>query len=95
MKNAITEVVDILSKPGDPQDFELCVTRLEVLAENALRYDGIPLEVADLLNQGLNVLKRISGMERTYGSYQAPVLHNERNTRNVSLVSFPDLVRFE
>ncbi len=79
MKNAIADVINILSKPEEHQDLELCVTRLEVLAENALSYDDIPLEVVDLLNQGVNVLKRNIGLERTYDSYQAPILNNERN----------------
>ena len=60
MENAIAEVISILSQPGN-QDLDLCVTRVEVLAENALSCDGIPLEVVDLLNQAVNILKRTVG----------------------------------
>ena len=79
IENAIAEVINTLSLPVGNQDLDLCVTRLEVLAENALSCDGIPLEVVDLLNQAVSVLKRNSRMERSHDSYQAPLLSNERN----------------
>ena len=77
--NAIAEVIHILSLPADHEDLELCVTRLEVLAENALSYESIPLEVVDLLNQAVNHLKRSIRNERKYESYQAPLLESKRN----------------
>ena len=73
--NAISEVIHVLSLLVEHQDLELCVTRVEVLAESALNCEGISLE--DFLNQAVNLLKRDIPTERTYESYQAPLLQNE------------------
>ena len=45
--NAILEVVQMLADTANPDDRQLCVTRLEVLAENNLHYDGIPRKSVD------------------------------------------------
>ena len=77
IENAIAEVINTLSPREANQD--LHVTRVEVLAENPLSCDGIPLQVVDLLNQAVSILKRNSRMERSHDSYQTPLLSNERN----------------
>jgi hypothetical protein len=78
MTSAITEVIHLLRSQTQNQDLELCVTRLEVLTENALTYEDISLEVVDLLNQALNVVKRTIGIERGYDPYAASLVHDER-----------------
>jgi hypothetical protein len=70
--NAIKEVIYMLSEMTSYDDRELCAMRLEVLAENSLTHDVIPLEVVDHINEAVQLLKRGLGMERRYEPYQAP-----------------------
>ena len=37
---------------------EICLRRLEVLAEQAMTCDGVSLDIVDLLNQAKNILRR-------------------------------------
>ena len=46
--------------------------RLEILAENALLVESIPLEIVDVLNQAIATLKNKNDAEREFVSYEAP-----------------------
>ena len=76
--NAIEEFIHTLHLPTPHQDLQWCIMRLEVIAENSLSDEAIPLEATDLIDQAINVIKRNNGMERDYGPYSALPIHNER-----------------
>ena len=59
----------MLTDRANPDDRELCVTRLEVLAENTLHYDGIPLEAVDGINKAVHLLKSSLNLERRHDPY--------------------------
>jgi hypothetical protein len=51
---------------------EICLRRLEVLAEQAMTCDGVSLDIVDLLNQAKNILRRDVETNKEYVSYEAP-----------------------
>ena len=78
MVNAINEVINTLHSPVPHEDFQWCIMRLEVVSENALGDEAMPLEAADSINQAINTLKRNNEMERDYEPYSASQIHDER-----------------
>ena len=80
MTNAINEVIHTLDSPEPRRDLQWCIMRLEVLAENALGDEAIPLEAVDLINQAVNIIKRNDGLEQSYEPYSASLVHDGRRS---------------
>ena len=78
MINAIEDIIRIINPHADHQDLELCERRLELLAENALNYREIPLEIVNMLSQALNNLRKATHTERGYEPHAASLVHDER-----------------
>lgn len=78
MINAVEDIIGMIHPHAHHHDLELCERRLEVLAENALNYREIPLEIVNLLSQALNNLRKTMQTKRSYQPYAASLVHNER-----------------
>ena len=76
--SGIEEVIRTLLSPAPHQDLQWCIMRLEVVAENALGEEAIPLEAVDLINQAISAIKNNNQTERNYEPYSASQIHNER-----------------
>ena len=64
LRNGVMEVADILSGNLVHENRELCVTRLEVMAESALSHESIlSLDIVEMLNEVINILKKLAGLE--------------------------------
>ena len=64
LRNGVMEVADILSENLVHENRELCVTRLEVMAESALSHESIlSLDIVEMLNEVINILKKLAGLE--------------------------------
>ncbi len=64
--------LEMLLEGNYQENCEICLRRLEVLAEQAMMCDGMSLEIVDLLNQAKNILRRDAQTNEDYSSYQAP-----------------------
>ena len=84
LRNGFLDVVSILRSNSACDDCELCVTRLEVLTENALIHERIPLDIVHMLNQAKNMLKRETGSGRKFVFYEAPVERRGRPKFTIS-----------
>ena len=67
--NAIEDVISMLTDVPSRDSRELCAMRLEILAENALLHQDIPLEAVDMINKAIHTLKET--FERIHEPYQA------------------------
>lgn len=76
--NAIQEVISLLSDAPSRDSRELCAMRLEILAENSLVHQDIPLEAVDMLNKAIHTLKET--FERLHEPYQATLDQNTRRS---------------
>ena len=65
LRNGVMEAVaDIRSGNLVNENRELCVTRLEVMAESALSHESIlSLDIVEMLNEVINILKKLAGLE--------------------------------
>ena len=66
------EEIDCILTANYHENRELCLRRLEVLAEQAMRCDGVNLNIVDLLNQAKNIIRRDTASNDDYCSYQTP-----------------------
>ena len=60
------------------ENSEICLRRLEVLAEQAMTTDGIGQDIVDLMNQAKNLVKKDVETSQDYFSYEAPQQANGR-----------------
>ncbi len=66
------EEIDCILTANYHKNGELCQRRLEVLAEQAMRCDGVNLNIVDLLNQAKNIIRQDTASNDDYCSYQTP-----------------------
>ena len=71
LKDTVEETVFILTE-NYIENRELCLRRLEVLAEQAMRCDGISLHIIDLLNQAKNIIRQDNASSDNRNAYQTP-----------------------
>ena len=76
--NAIEDVISMLTDTPSRDSRELCAMRLEILAENALVHQDIPLEAVDMINKAIHTLKET--FERIHEPYQASL---DQTTRSI------------
>ena len=69
LRGAVEEIDSILTE-NYYENRELCLRRLEVLAEQAMRCDGISLNIIDQLNQAKNLIMRDTVSNNEYCPYQ-------------------------
>lgn len=92
--NAIQEVIEMLSERTSHDDREVCAMRLEVLAENALQYDVIPLQAVDGINHAVHLLKNSLNMEIRCDPYQAQFESTVRQGRPKFSITEEQLIFF-
>ena len=51
------------------------------MAESALSHENIFLDIVDMLNEVINILKKMAGLEGDFYSYEAPVKRRETQGR--------------
>ena len=95
LRNGVMEVADIVSGNLLHENRELCVTRLEVMAVCALSHESISLDIVDMLNEVINILKKQAGLEGDFHSYEAPVRRNETRGRPKFIISEEQLLFFK
>ena len=95
LRNGVMEVADILSGNLVHENRELCVTRLEVMAESVLSHESISLDIVDMLNEVINILKKQAGLEGDFHSYEAPVRRKETRGRPKFIISEEQLLFFK
>ena len=76
--NAIEDVISMLTDTPGRDSRELCAMRLEILAENALVHQDIPLEAVDMINKAIHTLKET--FERIHEPYQASLDQTTRRS---------------
>ena len=72
LRAAFEELIVLLQESSSGGNRELCCVRLEILAENALLVESIPLEIVDVLTQAIAALKNKNDVEKEFASYEAP-----------------------
>lgn len=87
LRNAVEQIIMILQQSSRKEDHELCVTRLEILCENALANDDIPIQIVDILNQAKIFLQNNIHTEREFNSYEAPLERQQRRGRPRFVIS--------
>ena len=68
LRAALEDLIVLLQESSSGGNRELCCVRLEILAENALLVESIPLEIVDVLNQAIATLKNKNDAEREFAS---------------------------
>lgn len=66
------EQLDTMLESNYQENCEICLRRLEVLAEQAMASDYISLDSIDLIVKAKNILRRDVETDKEYFSYEAP-----------------------
>ena len=72
LRAALEDLIVLLQESSSGGNHDLCCVKLEILAENALLVESIPLEIVDVLNQAIATFKNKNDAEREFASYEAP-----------------------